>query len=129
MKDSCVAHNFNKVDKLPQKKKRIEKKHMRMQGFICIKNNCIGLNLHKEGSLLGGLWNIPMKTLENDQYDYVVKHIFTHINLELCTKQVEDVECDEFIPLSELNNYPLSRLTRKAIMNYNLCPHFTYAIT
>ena len=151
LQKSCQAYLSNETNELPQPKKKIEKKLMLMEGLVCIKDGCIGLNLHKSGTLLGGLWNIPMVSFPvlTDSYaerlesvrtgtqrntldpGYRVKprirqvllgsgkptirHIFTHIDLRLTLRLVDDVDCDEFVPLTNLSDYPLSRLTMKVL--------------
>lgn len=157
LRESCQAYLSNQVFLLPRPKKRIEKKLMIMDGLVCIKDGYIGLNLHKSGTLLGGLWNVPMvetgvvvfpgatdsSTLcvesvspgiqEKDldpgcqekprlrqvllSSGKTIRHIFTHIDLRLTLRLVEDVTCDEFVPLENLSAYPLSRLTLKIIEN------------
>lgn len=119
---SCQAYLANKTTELPRPKKKTLKKLMIMDGLVCIKDGCIGLNLHKSGTLLGGLWNVPMgealgvaRVAEDGKKP--IRHIFTHIDLRLTLRFVEDVACDEFIPLSNLSDYPLSRLTMKVIEN------------
>ncbi|MEK7654856.1 MAG: A/G-specific adenine glycosylase [Pseudomonadota bacterium] len=120
LQQSCQAYLSNKTAILPRPKKKILKKPMLKDGLVCIKDGCIGLNLHKSGTLLGGLWNIPMVESasvfpDGVQTKQIIRHIFTHIDLRLTLRFVEDVECDEFVSLSNLLDYPLSRLTRKVL--------------
>jgi A/G-specific adenine glycosylase len=115
LRQSCQAYLSNRTATLPRPKKKILKKIMVMDGLVCIKEGCIGLNLHKSGTLLGGLWNIPM--VEGGGGIPTIRHIFTHIDLRLTLRFVDDVTCDEFAPLENLSAYPLSRLTMKVIEN------------
>lgn len=153
LRQSCQAYLSGQVNKLPHPKKKIEKKLMVMDGLVCIKDGCIGLNLHKSGTLLGGLWNVPMVKSSSPRkrgsisYNVTgsshpnfnhhtpnvlngssvasyalaeddnpkIRHIFTHIDLRLTLRFVEDVTCDEFVPLKNLSDYPLSRLTMKVL--------------
>lgn len=118
LQHACHAFLSNKIDTLPCSKKKIEKKLMVMDGLVCVKDGCIGLNLHKSGTLLGGLWNIPMvEGCNSGLSEKTIRHIFTHIDLRLTLRFVEDVECDEFVSISNLPGYPLSRLTVKIIEN------------
>lgn len=119
LQQSCQAYLSNKTNTLPHPKKKIEKKLMLMDGLLCIKEECIGLNLHKSGTLLGGLWNVPMIEHDPAYSGKTIRHIFTHIDLRLTLRFVEDVTCDEFVPLSDLSDYPLSRLTMKVIESLN----------
>lgn len=125
LQQSCQAFLLHKTDVLPYPKRKIEKKLMRMNGFVCVKEGCIGLNLHKSGTLLSGLWNIPMVDLTVESTSGAgnvgptIRHIFTHIDLRLTLRFVEDVICDEFVPVSNLSEYPLSRLTMKVIESIN----------
>jgi A/G-specific adenine glycosylase len=114
LQNSCQAYLSNRTNVLPFPKKKTLKKLMLMEGLICIKDGCIGLNLHKSGTLLGGLWNVPMVESKNDG-PIAIRHIFTHIDLRLTLRFVGDVACDEFVSLSHLTDYPLSRLTMKVI--------------
>jgi len=120
LRQSCQAYASNRVNTFPHPKKKPEKKIMCMDGLVCIKDGYIGLNLHKSGTLLGGLWNIPM--IEGKSRTPTICHIFTHIDLRLTLRFVDDVECDEFVPITNLAEYPLSRLTMKVLENLQQNP-------
>lgn len=116
LQQSCQAYRSGKTNCLPLLKRKLEKKLLWMKGLICIKEGRIGLNWHKPGTLLGGLWNIPMcETTLLSKKETHIRHIFSHIDLRVSLCVVDDVDCDEFISLDRLPHYPLSRLTLKII--------------
>ncbi len=118
--DYCIAFQKNIQSKLPQIIKTPKKSEHGNVYLIFNPLNQILIRKNEEAKLLKGLWEFPWSLNELNFNAYktnrTVRHIFTHIDMKLdiwIGKATN--EKGTFIPLHQINRYPMSNLMKKVL--------------
>lgn len=118
----CLSAHASDVEQIPQRLKSAKKE---FNGYVYLVLNSAGevlIRKRTEKGLLHGLYEFPWSETPNLYADVhncnrKISHIFTHIKmkLQLLTVQSEDAEDGIFVPLQQIEQYPMSTLMQKVL--------------
>lgn len=121
----CQSKDLPDLEQIPNRSKLAKKEKFGFVYLIFNSKNEILLRKRTEKGLLSGLYEFPWA--ETKLYPQAadsglrISHVFTHfkLTLNICTCQMEKPDSDgKFIPQTDLENYPLSTLMKKAYKRY-----------
>lgn len=102
------------------KKKKTIYEAMDLFFAICIKNNKIALR-KSTGNMYKGMLELPSTDPIDENLMATYKHSYTKYRLSIYLYRVEEIDEDEIIwtSMAEIDTFPISSLTKKAIDNIN----------
>ena len=143
----CIAFNSYKTDSIPLPRKRLQKKKLKCVTYLAIKNNkSVLLVQRKDKNILKDQWelpstdwkkeeayeinlNSPLKNTKWKKSEISFNHSFTHIDLFNSiyvsrlgkdSSKLEKVSKSRWISLQDLNNYPLTTMSKKTLEMHDL---------
>lgn len=133
----CDAYAQGRVAEIPRAKTRTAPKRWQLVALVATRGDTVLLT-RGDGSLFGGLWNLPMLDghglpdareiadqlgveLEGTRPLGMVKHVLSHRAIELQVwpakaKRGSDAEARRLVAAEELKSLGVSQLTRKALV-------------
>jgi len=143
----CIAFISYKTDSIPLPRKRLEKKKLKCVTYLAIKNNkSVLLIQRKDKNILKDQWelpstdwkkeetyeinlNSPLKNTKWKKSEVNFNHSFTHIDLfnsiyvsrlSKDSSKLEKISKSRWISLQDLNNYPLTTMSKKTLEMHDL---------
>ena len=124
----CIACQKDLTEKIPLLKKNQKKKKTGAVFVLYSPDGKLFIRKRSGKGLLSGLWELPWEQEETFPFEaqweklpHKVRHIFTHIELELnfyttCSIPPENfLRTGQFVPPEQLSGFPLSTLMRKVL--------------
>lgn len=137
LNEGCGAFQNNSWNKYPVKNQKVKRKKINKTVLLLYCNGKVAVQKKQGEGLLAGLYEFPNIDIEMKETDIQrwlndksiesiqiqkykkVKHIFTHLEWDMCCYKVEcrtDAECYEWFSAEELqNNLPLPTAFRKCL--------------
>jgi A/G-specific adenine glycosylase len=143
----CIAFSSYKTDSIPLPRKRLQKKKLKCVTYLAIKNNkSVLLIQRKDKNILKDQWelpstdwkkeetyeinlNSPLKNTKWKKSEVNFNHSFTHIDLFNSiyisrlgkdSSKLEKVSKSRWISLQDLDNYPLTTMSKKTLEMHDL---------